>query len=281
MAIKYELPRITTQLACLAISLCFIYGCGQVAESYSPLMQSVLAGDINDVQDLLQSGAPVDQRTGLQQGFNIRLEGEPFYGESALMLAVGSGNIDIADELLSYSANISLSDSAGRNSWHRACAYLYIPGRLSTLELLKEYADIPKEDACHCLLASAVNVASINVVLPYYDENYCVAQNEYFRRDQPVARAIFNGDVDVFRVLEAKSFELPDEPILLSVQSSLRTGQTDLLEYLLEGGYQGSGSPEHTDRLDIILSAARSTSEQELADSISKMLLSTRQESGD
>jgi len=280
MAIKTELSRITTRLACLLISLYFIYGCGQVAEPYSPLMQSVLAGNIDDVQDLLQSGAPVNQRTGLQKGFTLRLEGSAFYGESALMLAIDVGDNDIADELLSYSANISLHDSAGRNSWDRACANLYIAGRFSALELLTEYADIPKEDACQCLIQSTVNVASINLVLPYYDEDYCVAHYEYFRRDQPVARAIFNGDVDAFRVLEQKGFGIPDEPIILSVQSSLRTGQTDLLGYLLEGGYQGSGRPEQTERLEMLLNATRSTADQKFADRISKMLHSDRLESG-
>ena len=280
MAIKSELSWITTRLACLLISLYFIYGCGQVAEPYSPLMQSVLAHNINDVQDLLQSGAPVNQRTGLQKGFTLRLEGSAFYGESALMLAVDVGYNDIADKLLSYSANISLRDSAGRNAWDRACANLYIAGRYSALELLTEYADIPKEDACHCLIQSTVNVASINLVLPYYDEDYCVAYYEYFRRDQPVARAIFNGDVDAFRVLELKGFGIPDEPIILSVQSSLRTGQTDLLGYLLEGGYQGSGRPEQIERLEKLLNSTSRLEQKLIAARIRKMLLFGRLESG-
>jgi hypothetical protein len=280
MAIKYELPRITTHLACLLISLCLIYGCGQVSEPYSPLMQSVKAGNIDDVQELLQSGASVNKRTALQKGFSLRIEGSPFYGESALMLAIDAGYNDIADELLSQSANISLSDSWGRNSWDRACANLYIAGRLSALELLTEYADIPKEDACYCLIQSTVNVASIDLVIPYYDESYCVAHYAYFRRDQPVARAIFNGDVDAFRALEQKGFSIPDEPIILSVQSSLRTGQTELLGYLLEGGYQGSGSPEQTERLEKLLNSISRLEQKLIAARIRKMLLSGRLESG-
>jgi hypothetical protein len=280
MAVKSKLSGIATRLACLLISLCLIYGCGQVAETYSPLMQSVLAGNINDVQEQLQSGTPVNQRTALRMGFSLRIEGSEFYGESALMLAIDAGYNDIANELLSHSANISLGDSTGRNSWDRACDNLYIPGRLSTLELLTEYADIPKEDACYCLIQSTVNVASIDLVIPYYDESYCVAHYAYFRRDQPVARAIFNGDVDAFRVLELKGFGIPDEPIILSVQSSLRTGQTDLLGYLLEGGYQGSGRPEQTERLEKLLNSTSRLEQKLIAARIRKMLLSGRLESG-
>jgi hypothetical protein len=254
------------------VIVCLVTACAEVEEAYSPLMQAAVNGDVVHVEELLESGVPVDQRTGLTTGFIVRLEGRPFYGVSALMLAVDAGHNDTVDELLSHSANPSLEDSAGRNSWDRACAKLNTPGRLSTLKLLTEYTPMPKNEACHCLNEAMGNIESVSTVLAYYDGSYCIVNNDYYREYQPAARAIYLGEIGVFRFLEQQGFVVPDDVINLAVESSFKTGNPELLEYLLQSGYQNSADPDSSRRLAELLNQTRTGADQELAERIRQML---------
>jgi hypothetical protein len=116
------------------------------------------------------------------------------------------------------------------------------------------------------------NIESVSTVLAYYDGSYCIVNNDYYREYQPAARAIYLGEIGVFRFLEQQGFVVPDDVINLAVESSFKTGNPELLEYLLQSGYQNSADPDSSRRLDKLLNQTRTGADQELAERIRQML---------
>jgi hypothetical protein len=85
----------------------------------SPRMVAAGRGDLARARALIAAGADVNERRGVHRVSGMAVEGDnPIAGETALLFAIESNQLDIARALLDAGARIDARDSWGRPAWH-------------------------------------------------------------------------------------------------------------------------------------------------------------------
>jgi hypothetical protein len=85
----------------------------------TPLMDAAGRGDLARTRALLAAGADVNERRGVHAVPGMAVEGDnPMAGETALLIAIQSNQVDIARALLAAGARLDVKDNWRQPVWH-------------------------------------------------------------------------------------------------------------------------------------------------------------------
>lgn len=102
------------------LMLAVLAGCARHEGNPStPLMDAAGRGDLARTRALLAAGADVNERRGVHAVPGMAVEGDnPIAGETALLIAIQSNQLDIARALLDAGARLDVKDTWRRPVWH-------------------------------------------------------------------------------------------------------------------------------------------------------------------
>ena len=85
----------------------------------TPLMDAAARGDLGRTRALLAAGADVNERRGVHAVPGMAVEGDnPIAGETALLIAIQSNQLDIARAVLEAGARLDVKDTWRQPVWH-------------------------------------------------------------------------------------------------------------------------------------------------------------------
>jgi len=89
------------------------------ANPLTPLMAAAVQGDLGRARALLAAGADVNEKRGVHAIPGMAVEGDnPSSGETALLFAIESNQLDMVRVLLAAGARVDVKDSARRSVWY-------------------------------------------------------------------------------------------------------------------------------------------------------------------
>lgn len=89
------------------------------ANTLTPLMAAAVQGDLGRARALLAAGADVNEKRGVHAIPGMAVEGDnPSSGETALLFAIESNQLDMVRVLLAAGARVDVKDSARRPVWY-------------------------------------------------------------------------------------------------------------------------------------------------------------------
>lgn len=102
------------------LMLAALAGCARhEAAPPTALMEAAGKGDLARTRALLAGGADVNERRGVRAIPGMAVEGDnPMTGETALLIAIQSDQLDVARALLDAGARLDVKDSWHRPVWH-------------------------------------------------------------------------------------------------------------------------------------------------------------------
>lgn len=167
----------------LAIGILSLSACThRESDRLTPLMSAARNGDAASVRGLIAAGADVHEVRGTHRVPGMRIEGDnPQHGETALLFAVESGNVDSVRALLDAGARMDVRAHWGDDVWSVMARTIGAPDSAAMMRLLLSRGLALPPERAKPMLGAAVAAANREATLVLLDRvgdpmgAYCAA----------------------------------------------------------------------------------------------------------